>query len=137
MSIENVLNVLMNYGLGDFLAKKLKKDISEIENVISHFSKKSNEDIVEENDWGNYEEKDTGIIFIPLPAGPNESSVGVAIGIQNVNTNERGLKSVLPLDDEMIATCQRQKWRYLNYNILNTLKRKKDENYEVLKCLLS
>lgn len=83
-------------------------------------------DEVQLNDWGNYEEKDTGLIFVQLPVGPKGCIVGVAVGTQDISQEKdiRGLDSVVPLTSDMIEVCKTQKWRFLNDAVLRIMEKK-------------
>lgn len=87
------------------------------------------------NDFGNYEEKDTGIVFYELPVGTNGTKQKVAIGIQNTESEESGIDSLNPLTEEMIEECDNKKWRYLTDDIVKSMKKKDEDVYERLVAL--
>lgn len=78
------------------------------------------------NGWGNHEESETGIIFMDLPVGAAGRKVKVAVGIQDADADEsvKGLDSVLPLDDELAATCEANSWRILNDEAMSLVEKK-------------
>lgn len=85
--------------------------------------------VAQENAWGNSEESETGIIFVKLPVGTGGREVPVAVGVQDTEAEEdtTGLASVLPLTEEMIATCDEQKWRYLTDEYMDILTEQEHE----------
>lgn len=85
--------------------------------------------VAQENAWGNSEESETGIIFVKLPVGTGGREVPVAVGVQDTEAEEdaTGLVSVLPLTEEMIATCDEQKWRYLTDEYMDILTEQEHE----------
>lgn len=87
--------------------------------------------VAQENAWGNSEEPDSGLIFVALPVGTGGRQVPVAVGIQNTEAPEdaTGLASVLPLTDEMIEECNKQKWRFLSDEYMATLEELGHELY--------
>ena len=89
------------------------------------------------NAFGNHEETDTGIVFERLPVGTNGNMVSVAIGIQNPDSDEMGIDSVNPLDEDMINECGDQQWRYLNDDMIKLVKKRDEELYEKLVALQS
>jgi hypothetical protein len=87
------------------------------------------------NDFGNHEETDTGIVFEKLPVGANGNIVSVAIGIQNPDSDETGIDSVNPLDEDMIKECEDKSWRYLTDDMIKLVKKRDEELYEKLVAL--
>lgn len=85
--------------------------------------------VAQENAWGNSEETETGIIFVKLPVGTGGREVPVAVGVQDTEAEEdaAGLASVMPLTEEMIATCEEQKWRYLTDEYMDMLTEQEHE----------
>ena len=61
----------------------------------------------------------------------------VAIGIQNPDSDEMGIDSVNPLDEDMINECGDQQWRYLNDDMIKLVKKRDEELYEKLVALQS
>lgn len=84
------------------------------------------------NDHGNYEEADTGIIFVELPVGADGKKINVAVGIQNPDSDEMGIESVNPLDSDMITECKDKSWRYLTNDMIKIVKKVDEEMYEKL-----
>jgi len=89
------------------------------------------------NAHGNHEEHDTGFVFEKLPIGPGGTDVSVAVGIQNPDSEEMGIDSLTPLDDEMIEQCNEKVWRYLTDDMLPAVKAVDEELYEKLEALQS
>ena len=87
--------------------------------------------VAQENAWGNSEEPDSGLIFVMLPVGTGGRQVPVAVGIQNAEAAEdaMGLASVLPLTEDMIEECNKQKWRFLSDEYMATLEELGHEMY--------
>lgn len=78
------------------------------------------------NSWGNFEEENTGIVFLDLPVGVAGRLTKVAVGFQNsdADSSETGLSSVLPLTEEMVQQCEENKWRVLSDEIMGALEKK-------------
>jgi hypothetical protein len=86
----------------------------------------------QKNSCDNEEEADTGIVFLQLPVGVNGRNVPVAVGVQNVESEEKGLASVNPLAEELVAECEEKKWRTLTDEMMATLKTKKHPKFAEL-----
>ena len=91
--------------------------------------------IAKKNDHGNYEEEETGVVFVEAPVGTGGRPVKIAVGVQNPDSEETGLASVNPLDEEMVAECEKRKWRYLTDDMMKTIAKKDAELHEQLIAL--
>lgn len=90
---------------------------------------------VTDNDWGNSEESDSGIIFKELPVGVNGRKMLVAIGQQDTEKEYEvtGIDSLIALSDDQIKECKKKKWTYLTDEHMATLKKKASADYNKLK----
>lgn len=88
------------------------------------------------NQWGNMEEEETGLIFMELPTGTNGEKQKLVVGVQDNESEEKGLDSVNPLDEDMIEECKTHKWRYLNWVAMNLLKKRDKKLYALLKKMM-
>ena len=88
------------------------------------------------NKWGNQEEPQTGVIFLQLPVGVAGRKVAVAIGTQDSDSTEKGLASVLPLDEEVQEECADKKWRTLTDEMMAALSKSDKKLYAELKKIL-
>ena len=81
---------------------------------------------VQENKWGNYEDAQSGIVYLQLPTGINGRAESIAIGKQDSDAeySVKGIESVLPLEQCDIDECNKQKRRVLTKSIMETLKKK-------------
>jgi len=89
------------------------------------------------NSFGNHEDEDTCFIFHQLPIGANGSDVAVVIGVQNTESEETGIDSVTPLDDDMIEECTKHKFRHLTDETVKLVKKRDEDIYEKLVALQS
>lgn len=91
--------------------------------------------IARKNDNGNFVEEETGLVFLEAPVGSGGRKVKLAIGVQNAESEEIGLASVLPLDEDMIAICEERKWQYLTDDMMEIIAKKDADLHEQLASL--
>jgi SAP domain len=89
-----------------------------------------------QNEWGNFEDEETGIVFLKLPVGKDGRDMSVAIGVQNTEVDGQGLETVLPIDDDVIEECKTQKFKMFNESMLKTLKKNDREKYDEIQAWL-
>lgn len=89
-----------------------------------------------QNEWGNFEDEETGIVFLKLPVGKDGKDMSVAIGVQNTEVDGQGLETVLPIDEDVIEECKTQKFKMFNESMLKALKKNDREKYEEIKSWL-
>lgn len=89
-----------------------------------------------ENAWGNSEDMDTGIVFMKLPVGTSNRNLSIAVGMQDAESDEKGLASVVPLTDEQKAECEEKKWKVLSDEMMAMLKTKEKKLYKELAEML-
>lgn len=85
------------------------------------------------NSFGNYVDKNTGIVYL---LGVNVGGVqkkALAIGIQDNETEKTGLDSVIPLDEPRIEICRKTKRTYLSKETFNLLD---EQQKKILKRLV-
>lgn len=72
------------------------------------------------NACGNLEDNETGFVFCKLPIGKNKKLLPVTVGWQNptVKDGEKGLATVLPLDEDAIEECKTNGWRVLTQDMI-------------------
>lgn len=80
---------------------------------------------ISKNAWGNFEEPVHGIVFMNLPVGPKGQKKKVAVGWQNPDVEEdvKGVDSLFPLDEDYVAICVEEKWRYFTSDMLPKIKK--------------
>lgn len=88
-----------------------------------------------QNAQGNFEEEETGIVFVEAPVGTGGRKIKIAVGVQDAESEEMGLASVKPLDADMIAECDERKWQYLTDAMMKVLSKKDTELHEELAAL--
>jgi hypothetical protein len=70
------------------------------------------------NEWGNREDKETGIIFCNLPIGKKGTNRAVAVGWQDIDTKAKGLDSVIALNEDHHETCRENGWLILTQDMI-------------------
>jgi hypothetical protein len=93
--------------------------------------------IAKKNDKGNYVDEETGIAFAEVPIGTGGKKVKIAIGVQNPDSEETGIESLLPLDEDMISECETRKLQYLKEEMMETIEKKDPDLHEQLLALQS
>jgi hypothetical protein len=81
--------------------------------------------VLETNEWDNYEEPDSGIVFVELPIGPGNKKIRVAVGTQSTDSEKKGLDSLFALTETDLETCKENKWRALDDETFKLVKDKK------------
>jgi hypothetical protein len=67
---------------------------------------------VGKNKWGNLEEKTTGFVFCIKRGSDKTRPVYEVVGVQDHDTEEDGLGSLVPLSEENVKTCLKKGWNY-------------------------
>ena len=77
------------------------------------------------NAYDNFEDKNSGVVFLPVPIGPNGEKICLAYGTQEptLPTSVKGIKSVVPLTDTDITICDENKWEYLKAEHMPIIKK--------------
>lgn len=91
--------------------------------------------VAKKNDQGNFVEEETGLVFVEAPIGTGGRKAKIVVGVQDPESEETGIASVLPLDSDMIAECEERKWQYLTDDMLAIIAKKDSELHEQLVAL--
>jgi hypothetical protein len=104
--------------------------------VVPRHSKKSA--TAQLNTWNNYQEKDTGVVFMLLPgrSGDKNRRSAVAVGIQDLTADlsKQGLDSVIPLHEgsREFQTCMYNGWSVLTSERMEFIKEKDKKTHDML-----
>jgi len=93
--------------------------------------------VAKKNDQGNYIEEETGLAFVEAPVGSGGRKVKIAVGVQNPDSDETGIASLNPLDDEMTELCEKRKLQYLTDDMMDVIEKKDADLHEQLVALRS
>ena len=88
------------------------------------------------NKWGNIEEKNTGLIVLPK-VDVGEEKVNIVVGYQDDQTKEKGLDSVLPLDEACEGVCKENNWTYLTHELADQIRENDEELADQLDVILA
>lgn len=92
--------------------------------------------VARKNGNENFVEEETGLVFLEAPVGSGGRKVKLAVGVQNTESEEIGLASVFPLDEDMIAICEERKWQYLTDDMMEIIAKKDADLHEQLTSLV-
>jgi hypothetical protein len=89
------------------------------------------------NKFGNMEDKSAEypIVWYNIPT--EKGSMGVAVGLQDGDSVEKGLDSLMALTDDAIEECKNKKQQYLTKDMLKTIKSRDKELHDKLKAVMS
>ena len=85
------------------------------------------------NEWGNFEDEETGVVFMKLAVGKDGKDKTVAIGVQNTEGEGQGLETVLPFDEDVVEECKKNKFEMLTEAMLKTLKKSDKDMYSKIR----
>jgi hypothetical protein len=88
------------------------------------------------NQWGNFEDPETGVVFMQLPVGDSKDPfVPVAIGVQDpeADSEAEGVETVDKFDKKMVKECEKNHFRVLTKELAVKLKKKDSKLYNQVK----
>jgi hypothetical protein len=91
--------------------------------------------VAKKNDHGNFAEEETGLVFVEAPVGTGGRKAKIVVGVQDPESEETGIASLLPLDSDMIAECEERKWQYVTDDMMAIIAKKDSELHEQLVAL--
>lgn len=110
-------------------SKKTKKNLPKAKSGAKTLKAKKNQ-------WGNFEDQDTGVVFMQLPVGEDEDPfVPVALGVQDPDADgeAEGLDTVDKFDKNMVKECEKNNFRVLTKELATKLKKKDSKLYNQVK----
>lgn len=80
---------------------------------------------ITKNKYGNFEQEETGLVFVKLPVGPKAKEINVVVGYQDPSPakNEKGLDTVLPLTEEHTEVAEKNSYTVLTDEIVDKVKK--------------